>query len=369
MEVSMSEWPMINQSLLSSNDEMFIDDDLMTQSVPQVSCQQAADVALQLYGIRGEIKLLQGERDLNFCLTVSPEQRYMLKVINAAESAEVSHFQTSLLQHIARQAPDLPIPRVIMTRDRRAEPIIEIAGIPLRVRLVGYLEGTPQHQAFPSVALMHNLGEMLAKLDRALGNFTHPAANRSLLWDISRAEQVRPYLTFVQDAQQRQCINRIFERYDAFVAPALISLRRQTIHNDLNPYNVLVNTQHPTLVAGVIDFGDALHAPLVCELATALAYQIGDGADPFEYAVPFITAYHQQLPLTTKEIALLPDLIAMRMVLTMIIAQWRASLYPANRDYLLRNLPRCWRSLNKMANYSYEQCFSRLQQACHQEGV
>nr|WP_246048964.1 phosphotransferase [Brenneria rubrifaciens] len=359
---------MINPPPLSPGDERFIDHGRVTGSVPQVSCQQAAEIAWQLYGVRGDVNLLPGERDLNFCLTVSPDQRYMLKVINAAESAEVSHFQSALLLHIAQQAPDLPIPRVIMTRDGRTEPIVERAGGPLSIRMVSYLAGTPQHVTFPSVELMHQLGETLARLDRALDNFIHPAANRTLLWDISRAEQARPYLTYVQDVPQRQHINRVFERYNEFVAPALISLRRQTIHNDLNPHNVLVNTRQPTQVAGIIDFGDALHAPLVCELATALAYQVSDSADPFEYVIPFVAAYHQRLPLTPQEISLLPDLIATRMALAMTISQWRASGYPANRDYLLRNLPRCWRSLNQIANYSSERCLSRLQQACYQEG-
>ncbi|MBJ7220908.1 phosphotransferase [Brenneria sp. L3-3C-1] len=367
MEVSMSEWPGGNQPLPSPNAEVFIDADLMTQSVPQVSCRQAAEVVQQHYGLRGDVKLLQGERDLNFCLTVSPERRYMLKVINAAESAEVSDFQTSLLLHIARQAPELPIPRAIVTLDGQAEPIVDIGGVALRVRVVSYLAGTPQHLAFPAVALMHDLGDTLARLDRALHSFTHPAAKRSLLWDISRAEQVRPYLTYVRDREQQQHISRVFDRYDEYVAPVLASLRHQTIHNDLNPHNVLVNPQQPTQVAGIIDFGDALHAPLVCELATALAYQIGNGADPFEYVVPFVFAYHQQLPLTAREIALLPDLIAARMALTMTIAQWRASLYPANRDYLLRNLPYCWRSLRQMKNYTYDQCAARLYQACYGE--
>nr|WED68922.1 phosphotransferase [Pectobacterium colocasium] len=35
----------------------------------------------------------------------------------------------------------------------------------------------------------------------------------------------------------------------------------------------------PTRVTGIIDFGDAVFAPLICEVATALAYQVGDGAD------------------------------------------------------------------------------------------
>ncbi|QTF08464.1 phosphotransferase [Brenneria izadpanahii] len=341
-----------------------VTDHLMTQSVPQVSCQQAADIALRLYGLRGDVELLQGERDLNFCLSVTPERRYMLKVINAAEPTEVSHFQTNMLLHIAQYAPDLLVPRVVITQNQLAEPVVKIGGVSLRVRLVSYLEGIPQYKAPQSVELMQALGENLARLDLALQNFSHPAAHRPLLWDISRAEQVRPYLDFVDDRQQYQQVTRILDRYDQFVAPRLKLLRQQTIHNDLNPHNALVNLNNPTQVTGIIDFGDALHAPLIAELATALAYQVSDSENPFEFVTPFLAAYHQQLPLTEEEIALLPDLIAVRMTLGIIIPQWRSALYPENRDYLLRNLPQCWRGLSRMANYSYEQCHAWLRQSC-----
>ncbi|MFE8049737.1 phosphotransferase [Brenneria goodwinii] len=347
-----------------SHQKTAVADHLMTQSVPQVSCQQAADIALRLYGLRGHVELLQGERDLNFCLSVNAERRYMLKVINAAEPTEVSHFQTNMLLHIAQYAPDLRVPRVVITLNQLAEPVVKVNGVSLRVRLVSYLDGTPQYRVSPSVELMQGLGKNLAQLDLALQNFFHPAAHRPLLWDISHAEQVRPYLEFVDDRQQYQHISRILDRYDQFVSPRLKMLRQQTIHNDLNPHNALVNLHDPTQVAGIIDFGDALHAPLIAELATALAYQVSDGADPFEFVVPFLAAYHRQLPLTEEEIALLPDLIAARMALGITIPQWRSALYPENRDYLLRNLPQCWRGLSRMAEYSYEQCYDRFLQAC-----
>ncbi|MEQ9885773.1 phosphotransferase [Pectobacterium zantedeschiae] len=340
------------------------DDELMTQAVPQVSCQQALAIAQQEYGLFGQMSLLQGERDMNFCLTVTPEERYMLKVINVAESVDVSDFQTSLLLHLARQAPELPVPRIRLTKAGQPETSVEIDGVLLRVRLVSYLAGIPQHLVSPSTALMPQLGSTLAQLDRALHGFTHPAASRSLLWDISRAEQVRPYLDFVSEPQQYQHLQRIFDRYESDVAPLLTTLRRQVIHNDLNPHNVLVDSSAPLRVTGIIDFGDAVFAPLICEVATALAYQIGDGTDLLEHVVPFVAAYHQRVPLALEEIALLPDLIATRMALTLTIAQWRASCYPDNREYLLRNVPRSWRSLQRIATYSHAQFVARLQQVC-----
>ncbi|MEQ9865590.1 phosphotransferase [Pectobacterium aroidearum] len=362
--------PMFQSS--ASNQPVFAEavshsDDLMTQAVPQVSCQQALAIAQQEYGLSGQMALLQGERDMNFCLTVTPDERYMLKVINAAEPADVSDFQTALLLHLAQQAPELPVPRIRLTLAGQAETCVEMGGVLLRVRLVSYLAGTPQYLTEPSTALMPQLGSTLAQLDNALHGFTHPAASRSLLWDISRAEQVRPYLDFISERQQHQHLRRIFDRYDSRVAPELMTLRRQVIHNDLNPHNVLVDGASPTRVTGIIDFGDAVFAPLICEVATALAYQVGDGADLLEHVVPFIAAYHQHRPLAPEEIALLPDLIATRMALTLTIAQWRASRYPDNREYLLRNVPRCWHSLQRIATYSHAQFVTRLQQVCPED--
>ncbi|MEQ9851774.1 MULTISPECIES: phosphotransferase [Pectobacterium] len=362
--------PMFQSS--ASNQPVFAEavshsDDLMTQAVPQVSCQQALAIAQQEYGLSGQMALLQGERDMNFCLTVTPDERYMLKVINAAEPADVSDFQTALLLHLAQQTPELRVPRIRLTLAGQAETCVEMGGVLLRVRLVSYLAGTPQYLAEPSTVLMPQLGSTLAQLDNALHGFTHPAANRSLLWDISRAEQVRPYLDFISERQQHQHLRRIFDRYDSRVAPELMMLRRQVIHNDLNPHNVLVDGASPTRVTGIIDFGDAVFAPLICEVATALAYQVGDGADLLEHVVPFIAAYHQYRPLAPEEIALLPDLIATRMALTLTIAQWRASRYPDNREYLLRNVPRCWHSLQRIATYSHAQFVTRLQQVCPED--
>lgn len=335
---------------------------LMTQAVPEVSCQQTQALVWQYYGLQGDVALLTGERDKNFCLTVPSGRRYMLKVINAAESVAESHYQTALLLHVAQQAAALPVPRVILTRYQQAEPVVDIGGIALRMRLVSFLEGTPLHAVTPSTTLMESLGSTLAQLDVALSRFSHPAEKRQLLWDISRAEQIRPYLEFVQDAEQQRAITHILQRYDSHVAPQLKTLRQQTIHNDMNPHNVLADVDDATRVSGIIDFGDALYAPLINDLATALAYQVHEGDDPFAFIVPFTASYHAHLPLTEQEIALLPDLIMTRLALIMTIAQWRAARYPENRDYLLRNLPRSWRSLQQITRYSHDQFCQRIWQ-------
>lgn len=60
----------------------------------------------------------------------------MLKVINAAESIAESNYQTALLLNVAQKAPVLQVPRVILKRCQLAEPVVDIDGNALRIRLV-----------------------------------------------------------------------------------------------------------------------------------------------------------------------------------------------------------------------------------------
>ena len=111
---------------------------------------------------------------------------------------------------------------------------------------------------------------------------------------------------------------------------------------------------------------------MINELATALAYQLGQGDDLFAAVLPFVQAYHARLPLTDREFALLPTLIACRLALTILIPQRRAVLYPQNRDYLLRNLPAAWRSLAQLMPIPFTQISDLFRRACqsgrhHQE--
>ena len=62
--------------------------------------------------------------------------------------------------------------------------------------------------------------------------------------------------------------------------------------------------------AGLIDFGDALHAPLIAEVAIAAAYAGLDHADPIGAAAAIARGFHAEYPLLEEEIDLLYDLIA-----------------------------------------------------------
>jgi len=339
---------------------------LMTTEAPQVSLQQVHDIALAQYGLQGDIKPLNGERDLNFLIR-GERGGFVMKFVNPAEAPQVTRFQTEALLHIERHGNHLPVPRVLAARTGDYDPQIMVDEQRLTLRTVSYLDGISQNLGSPSVELMHQLGATLAQVNLALNGFDHPAAQRYLLWDVGHAERVRPHLDCL-DSTQRPLVTGLLDRYEAHVKPRLPMLRAQVIHNDLNPHNVILDRETGTRVAAIIDFGDALHAPLVNELGTALSYQFdADAADPLWQIKAFIAAYNQHIPLLPEELEVLGELIAIRMAMAITIAQWRASLYPENSDYVLRNLRATWRNLQALTALPAGALTRSLVETCKQE--
>ena len=97
--------------------------------------------------------------------------------------------------------------------------------------------------------------------------------------------------------------------------------------------------QFAGIASGIlVNFGTASnHQLLAADAAIGASYFAGD--DPIAGPCDFIAGFHSACPLTEGEIALMPDLIAMRMLTTIVIASWRAVRYPENAAYILRNVP------------------------------
>src|SRR3546814_139632 len=147
----------------------------------------------------------------------------------------------------------------------------------------------------------------------------------------------------------RRLTRQAIDDWVSVAAPALPHCRRQVIHNDFNPSNILVNEDGS--ITGIIDFGDAIDAPLICDLATAIAYQEPeDGFDALLTAT--VDAYGHHYPLAEDEIAILPVLVSARAAMVVTITHWRAAQNPGNRDYLLRNTPLASRLLKAAAQSS-----------------
>ena len=313
----------------------------LSTAPPTLSAALAQSLAETHFGLSGTLTPLASERDQNFRLTTTTAS-YVLKLANAAEPPAVTQFQTLALLHL--EATPLPVPRVIRTLSGQTE-----AATPHgTLRLLTWLEGHPQHLTPRTPTQCAAMGAMAARLTLGLAGFTHPAAAHVLQWDIKQAATLRPLLPHIAE-NLRPLATETLDRFDRDLALHLPSLRAQVVHNDLNPHNVLTDRKNPDHITGILDFGDMVHTPLICDAAVAAAYQI-DPATPRASLQCFAAAYHALLPLTPLEARLLPDLAATRLLTSLAVASARAARFPANAAYILRNVPAAAASLTAFAN-------------------
>lgn len=306
---------------------------------PEAVAPDSAIRALQEhYGLMAEVTELRGERDTNFLVHVDGAPRYVLRIANVAERRIVAEFRAAELLHIARAAPDLPTPRIQRTRSGGYGFELATESGFRHGQLVTYLPGTPMAAMPDARREHHHLGETAARMALALRAFDHPGARLPLLWDIARLQQAVQFIAHTTEPGQAHLVRRAVADYAALGA-TLKQARRQVIHNDLNPHNIMMDAASHT-VTGVIDFGDSVHSTLANDAAVASSYILEDSSDPLAPVCELLAAYCRVLPLTESEAGMLPALIAARHALTILITNWRATLYPENAAYILRNQPR-----------------------------
>ncbi len=339
--------------------------ELSTASPPVLSCAEAERIARECFGVSGAAKVLSSERDQNFHVRGADGREFVLKIANPREDPNVTDFQTRALLHITSRDPDCPVPRVCTTASGATETVVDVGeGQRSTVRLLTFLPGAPLDDASSTPQLRRNLGLQLARLGRALGDFSHPGENHEILWDMKHAARLVELIPAIQDAEQQSVVARYVANFKERVLPVLSGLRWQVIYNDLNPSNVLVDSDDRERVAGIIDFGDMVRSPLVIDVAVAATYQLRHTTDPFEAATQLIAAYHSVTPLEERETDLLFDLVATRLAMSVIISTWRASLHPGNRDYILRNMRPNWLVLKRLDGLSRGDVQGRLKTAC-----
>lgn len=345
-----------------------IDDSLLEVAPAQVGDLQAGAVLRQFFGLSGRLEKLGGERDLNFRVILPGGASRLLKLSHPLENPQVVDFHNQAMRRIERNDPGLPVQRVHPALGGAYATWVEIDGQRMLARLLSFVDGLPLHRMkYTSQSLRRDIGRSLARLDVALEGFEHPAAGHVLLWDMQHAERLRPFLVHIAGHDGRDLVEQGLDRFESRVLPGMTRLRKQVIHNDMNPHNLIVDADDPDVLRNILDFGDMVHAPLVNEVAVAASYHLGQVGDVLEPALDVIAAYHQHNPLTRDEVALLPELLVTRLAVALCINSWRAELHPDNRQYIHRNSERAWANLKAMSCLSRSEIEDRISLACTRE--
>jgi 4-aminobutyrate aminotransferase-like enzyme/Ser/Thr protein kinase RdoA (MazF antagonist) len=306
--------------------------DPLLSTPPAFTVTQAQEILREGFGLDASLTPLAGERDQNFRAGTTDGRSFLLKISNPADGRDIVGMQTAALAHIGRADPELPVMRTLPAVS--GEPWIEVTGPDGRacpVRLFTFLPGARAEAATLTLPAIRSYGQTAARLGRALRGFFHPAADYEILWDLTHALKLRPLTSHLPTTAQRAQVNRILDRFEARVVPALPGLRAQVIHADMSLDNVLLDED--LQVSGIVDFGDMTHAPLVFDLAVAIADVLADRDDAVTAAEAMIAGYTSVTPLEDEEGALLADLVAARLAMSVTVIAWRRGLYPDHAGY------------------------------------
>ena len=329
---------------------------------PAFSIQEAEAIARRAFDIEASAHPLDSERDQNFHLRAKDGGEWVLKIANPAESPALLDMQTQALLHIAEADPSLAVPRVKVTPEGAPFHEIDAAdGRRFIVRVLSFLPGQLLDDATLHPALVRDVGAQAARLARALRGFFHPAARHDLLWDLTQAPALRIRTHYIENQGRRRAVEEVLDHFDAKVLPQLKMQRAQVIHNDVSGLNTLVDDNR---VTGSIDFGDLIHAPLVCDLAVPIAELIGEQPDPLATAAEITAGYHSVTSLEDDELRLIFDLVSTRCAMEIAIANWRVCDHPENTDYIMGGIQETGLQLDWLRQLGAKRMYAALRHAC-----
>jgi hydroxylysine kinase len=306
----------------------------MAMVPPEVSVDAAEAIARDHWRIDARAQAIRGERDRNFHLRSNDGREFLLKIANPAEDAAFRHMQIDALRHIARTALDFQVPRCVPLSDGSAELRLTRAGSDkLDVRLHAWVPGLPIHEAHRSAAQRAAYGAALAHLQMALIDFTHPAREHPVPWDLKHTVRLREIAFSIKDAEARAMVHALVDEFEGVVAPIMPALRRQVVHNDATRMNVLIDPDNCDRIAGIIDFGDIAETPVVFDVAIAALSQPAPDMSTAEAVAHFVRGFHAVRPLTREEANLLPRLVACRIAMGIALVCWHRHTQPDNPHY------------------------------------
>jgi Ser/Thr protein kinase RdoA (MazF antagonist) len=315
-----------------------IDDTMnpVTVEPPNFATEVVAAVVAENYNLLGDYTQLVSERDQNFRLRASDGQGFVVKVTGLIEDRIATDFQIAALSHFEESEFNYA-PRVFRTVSGEKRSVITSdAGQEYCLRIVTWLDGSLLKDVELTTNNAKRFGQRLAELDLSLENFDFDGDGQAGLWDMQEALQLRSLLPHVNNRKVQKYARFVLTRFDETVITALRALPRQAIHNDANPENILIDANDD--VSGFIDFGDALKAPRIIEVATAASYLRTGGENPLKFIEAFVEGYHQRSPLSDAEFDLLFDLIRTRLVITLIILYWRLTARDEDDPYRQKTL-------------------------------
>ncbi len=118
-----------------------------------VTGSEAVRLASEIFSFVVSAKSLPGEYDDNFLLTSADGREFVLKIMHPARDQSFVEMQCQALQHLAKRAPQLSLPRVCQTQSGEAFTIATLSdGSERLVWLLTCVRGTVLAKVNPTLS-------------------------------------------------------------------------------------------------------------------------------------------------------------------------------------------------------------------------
>ena len=314
------------------------------------------NILADVWGIEGTLHPLAGEYDLNFRVLARDGRRVVLKVMRPGCDRGFVEMLTSAHQHIRARDASVPVAEVIHTCDGGLFAEHEGRLVWMLTMLEGAEYARVRHHP---LALLRDFGGAVARMHGALADFSHPGLHRpGFKWDLMQAEWIA---TCHPERSEGSAVglSSIVARYRE-ILPSLRAQPQAVLHNDLNDWNVLVSRDQLT---GIIDFGDMISGPVVCDIAIAGAYIVLDHPHPERAFAAFVEGYHQVSPLSGAQLDLLWPLLLMRLAVSVTNSALMKRERPDDVYVVVSEKP-AWDFLGRARTIGEKQMSARLRAAC-----
>ncbi|HEV7613255.1 MAG TPA: phosphotransferase [Steroidobacteraceae bacterium] len=329
------------------------------KSIPSFPPAEALAAANRNYALKGSVSTLPSERDQNFLIADSHGGKFILKIANSSDSPALLDFQNQAMRHVEKSDTGCRVPQII--RSPQGLDITSMhdarTGADHCVRLLTWIDGEVLAKSTPRDALLfESIGAAMARIDAALGDFSHPSMRRVLQWDLRRAGMARQ-TAWLLPPERRARVERLFSQWEEV---DWTGLRHTVIHGDANDYNVIVADGR---MVGLLDFGDIVHTATVCDLAIALAYTMLGEPEPLAAAAHVIRAYQRQNPLKDGEQRALFPLILSRLCMSVCYSAHNRERSPHD-SYQVVSEDAAWDLLDKLERWSATDALTLIRAAC-----
>ncbi len=321
------------------------------------------------FGFAGVVRPLPGELDQNFVVD-SPNGRFVFKVMRPNCDPSFVEMQAAAFTHARTGELADHLPAVVHTRTGSLyTTVTDEHGEDHIAWLTTFLPGTLMADIeVRTPALAASTGDLLGRLDGALETFDHPLLDRYFRWDLRRAGWIANHIEAIEGSERRALIQSILAHFEQDVRSRLDTLPRSPIHNDANDMNVLVSLDDGVQRAtGIVDFGDMIRGPKVCEVAIAMAYAMMGAGDPLARGAALAGAYHRACPLTYEDITLLSLLVRLRLAVSVTNAAIQRREDPANGYLTISEAP-AWRLLDYLDALGETDFTGAIRSACDSTG-